>query len=99
MRNERLDTCNIVIAEVLGFKALEDEETHYFITLFDSMKNHNFDDRVTREVISMRKHIAIQLPDAIIAGTAIVNRLILWTHNTEDFSKVKGLQLFDPITA
>ena len=98
LRNERLDTCNIVISEVLGFKGLGYEDTRYFSDLFHSMKNHSFDENVTREVINVRKHTSIQLPDAIIAGTAIANRLTLWTHNTEDFLKVKGLQIFDPIT-
>jgi predicted nucleic acid-binding protein len=91
-------TCNIIMAEVLGFKDLNDEDTGYFKALFTSMKNHQFDARVTQAVIDIRRSLAIELPDAIIAATAMVNDLILWTHNIDDFKDIPKLQLFDPIS-
>lgn len=97
IEDERLATCNVVIAEVLGFRGLEKSDTRYFEQLFVTMKNHEFDDTVTRIVIELRKHHTIQLPDAIIAATALVNDLSLCTHNTEDFEKIPDLLLFDPL--
>lgn len=97
--NERLSTCNVVITEVLGFKGLEKIDINYFERLFATMTNHLFDDSVARIVIELRKEYTIQLPDAIIAATAIANNLTLWTHNTEDFERIASLQLFDPIVS
>lgn len=61
------------------------------------MKNHPFNDAVTRKVIELRRLMAIQLPDAIIAATALQNDLVLWTHNTDDFNAIPNLRLFDPL--
>ena len=41
--------------------------------------------------------MTIKLPDAIIAATALVHGLTLWTHNTDDFKDVPQLKLFDPM--
>ena len=46
--------------------------------------------------ISIRKTHNIKLPDAIIAATAIVNKLILVTRNVSDFSNIKGLKVINP---
>lgn len=97
LAGQRLATCNIVITEVLGYNRLEPDDERYFYDLFVSMNNLVFDEKVTKKAIDIRKHTALQLPDAIIAATACVNNAVLWTHNTDDFKKVDGLMLFDPI--
>ena len=93
----RLHTCNIVIAEVLGFKDIGLEDGRYFEELFTAMKNHIFDNAITNKVIEIRRTVNIKLPDAVIAATALVNGLTLWTHN-DDFRNVPGILLFDPLT-
>lgn len=98
LRNSALDTCNIIVAEVLGYKAIDPQGAWHFKELFAAMKNHIFNDEVTDKTIELRQAMSIKLPDAIIAATALVNGLVLWTHNTEDFKDVPRLQLFDPIT-
>jgi predicted nucleic acid-binding protein len=97
LRNSTLDTCNIIIAEVLGYKFIDPEDIKYFEGLFATMKNHIFDKEVTDKVIELRQTTNIKLPDAIIAATTLINGLVLWTHNTEDFKNVPKLQLFDPV--
>jgi len=99
LHDERLATCNVVIAEVLGYKHLEAADAQFFERLFASMKNHSFNDMVVKRVIELRKTETIQLPDAIIAATAITNDLTLWTHNTEDFDNIPGLRFVDPLSA
>lgn len=86
-----------IVTEVLGFKGLDEVDARNFGLLFAAMKNHPFNDMVTKKVIEIRKAHAIQLPDAIIAATALVNDLVLWTHNIEDFGKIADLRLFDPL--
>lgn len=95
--NSRLHTCNVIISEVLGDKGIEAADIKYFEDLFAAMRNHSFDDAVTKRVIELRKTTNIELPDAIVASTALENNLVLWTHNFEDFKNVQELQLFDPI--
>jgi toxin FitB len=41
----------------------------------------------------IRRESDIRLPDALIAATAIENRLSLVTRNRSDFDKVRGLRL------
>lgn len=97
--DERLATCNVVVAEVLGYKGLELTDARFFEKLFHTMSNFPLNDMVTKKVIELRKAYSIQLPDAIIAATAIINESILWTHNSEDFDKISDLRLFDPLVS
>lgn len=99
LQDSRLHTCNIVIAEVLGYKDINNTDAQYFEDLFITMKNHAFDDVITSKVIELRRTVNIELPDSIIAATALINNLVLWTHNTEDFEKVPDLRLFDPVVS
>jgi predicted nucleic acid-binding protein len=61
------------------------------------MKNHAFNKETTEKVIELRRTNNIKLPDAIIAATALVSNLVLWTHNTSDFANIPDLQLLDPL--
>lgn len=97
LRSSTLASCNIIVAEVLGFKLIDRDDAAYFKGLFESMKNLPFDDAVTEKVIELRQTVNVKLPDAIIAATALSNNAELWTHNTDDFKAVAGLRLFDPV--
>ena len=97
LQDSRLHTCNIIIAEVLGYKDIDNTDARYFKDLFTTMKNHAFDDAITSKVIELRRAVSIELPDSIIAATALINDLTLLTHNTKDFEKIPNLRLFDPI--
>ncbi len=99
LQDSRLHTCNIVISEVLGYKYIDNKDAGYFEDLFVSMKNHSFDDAITTKVIEIRRMVNVELPDTIIAATALVNDLTLWTHNIEDFEKIPNLRLFDPVVS
>ena len=98
LRNSSLDSCNIIIVEVLGYKPIDEEDARYFQDLFSTMNNHIFNKEVTNKVIELRKTNKIKLPDAIIAATAIINDLELWTHNIEDFKNIPSLKIFDPVS-
>ncbi len=97
LRESTLDTCNIIIAEVLGYASVSSEDETYFKELFKHMKNYVFDKIVTDKVIELRKSVNLKLPDAIIAATAMVNDLTLWTHNSKDFKNIDGIKLYDPL--
>lgn len=97
LQQVKLHTCNVIIAEVLGYDALDAQDSKYFRDLFATMQNHLFDELITQQVIALRKAYVVQLPDAIIAGTALAHNLTLWSHNTTGFANIAGLQLFDPL--
>lgn len=40
----------------------------------------------------------LSLPDALIAATALVHNLELYTLNTKDFRSIFGLQLYQPMS-
>ena len=54
-------------------------------------------DDIVEEAARIRREYRLKLPDAIIAATALVYSLSIVTKNHEDFKKVKGLVLIDPI--
>jgi predicted nucleic acid-binding protein len=55
IKGYRLNTCNVVVSEVLGFGGLEQTEARYFEQLFASMVNYPFDEAVTRKVTELRR--------------------------------------------
>jgi len=64
-----------------------------FIALADVIEINK---SIINQTISLRKTHRIKLPDSIIASTAIVHNLTLISHNTRDFTNIKGLALIDP---
>ena len=48
------------------------------------------------KTISIRKKYKIKLPDAIIAATALVYDLILFSRNTADFKNIQELKVINP---
>ncbi len=48
------------------------------------------------EVIKLRSLLAIKLPDAIIAASALIEGLPLMTGNTGGFKSIPGLSLLNP---
>lgn len=54
---------------------------------------------IVAAVIDIRSTIAIKLPDAIIAASALAENLPLMTRNTNDFKRIAGLVIIDPFSA
>jgi predicted nucleic acid-binding protein len=54
------------------------------------------DDNVINETIRLCKGNKTKIPDAIIAATCIVHRLVLVTRNVKDFRHINGLQVSNP---
>jgi len=51
---------------------------------------------VVETVIRLRSTLAIKLPDAIIAASALTAKLPLLTRNTSDFLRIPGLKTVNP---
>jgi len=87
------DPCISVISkiELLGFRLVTTE-------IKDFVKSSlviGLTDEIIDQTISLRKTYRIQLPDAVIASTAIVSGLTVLTRNFSDFKRIKDLNVLD----
>ena len=61
--------------------------------LFSKMQILNLDEKISEKAGYIKAAYNINLLDAIIAATALVNKLQFATLNTKDFANIKGLKL------
>ena len=83
--------------EALGFQRLTDEARIQLEDFFDGADVLPLTDAVAEQAILLRQQRRMGLGDAIIAATVLVHYLTLVTRNTEDFRRIDGLELLDPI--
>jgi tRNA(fMet)-specific endonuclease VapC len=95
--------CSVVLANLLygAYRSAQKAQTlsqvHAFTAGFQSLP---FDDRAAPQYGSLRAHLAglgvsIGPNDLMIAAIALANSLTLVTHNTAEFSRVRGLTIED----
>lgn len=95
--NESCVLSEISRVEVLGYHALKKEEEKYFNDVFDYASIIIPDKNIFDQAIEIRKKFNLKLGDSLIAATAIVHELEIYTRNLEDFEKIKGLKCINPI--
>lgn len=92
------DSCYISVItqmETLGYNfktQIDKNTTEIFI---ENTIVFDINIEVVRKTIAIRKSRKIDLPDAIIAATAIVNDYILITHNTKDFENIQNIKILN----
>ncbi len=99
--NQLLDNTNFQLSlisriELLAWPKATDSQLKLLTDFINISHIFDFNEPVILKSIEIRKNYRIKLPDAIIAATAIVNKLTLVTRNTNDFSKISDLKLLDP---
>jgi predicted nucleic acid-binding protein len=57
---------------------------------------HSLSPAIVRRTIELCKRSKIKLPDAIIAATALTEKYILVTRNTDDFKHLTDIELLNP---
>jgi len=67
--------------------------------LLSTLREEPLTDPIVQAAIVLRRNYRIKVPDAIVAATAKVLGLPLMTNNTEDFRRVAGLKLMDPVVS
>src|SRR4051812_45062388 len=96
-----LGVCSLVVGELcVGAAkstnpAAEQRKVDSFLALYQSL---SFEDSAARKYAEVRAHLeSLGTPigdfDLATAAIAIVNNLIVVTHNTKEFSRVPGLAL------
>lgn len=87
----------ISCVEVLGYHGLNDVDRKFFLDVFDYISIITPDQTIFDKAIEIRRRYKLKLGDSIIAATAIVHELDLYTHNVKDFKRVEGINYIDPI--
>ena len=83
--------------EVLGWQGHDKESLEKARALLSLFEEFALNQVIADCCIQLRMDYKIKLPDAIIAATALVNDKVLVTRNVDDFVKVKGLEVFNPL--
>ncbi len=67
-----------------------------FVSLFEIL---HIDEKISRTAMKLiaryAKSHGLDIPDSLIASTAISHNAILWTYNRKDFRYIEGLRLFE----
>ena len=88
----------ITRVEVLGFAGLNSDQEKYFVDVFSYMKIIIPDQEIFNKAIDVRKKYNLKLGDSIIAATALIYGLKLFTRNLKDFERVELLTCINPLT-
>ena len=83
--------------EVLGFHRLEEHERQHFEAFFGSARILPLSQSGLDQAVRLRQARKMSLGDALVAGTALAYELTLITRNVDDFSKVEGLSILNPL--
>ncbi len=83
--------------EVLGFHQLDESEKRFCESFFRSVEVLPLTSVVAFTAASLRRQRRMSLGDAIIAATAMTYKLILVTHDVQDFRWISSLRLIDPL--
>jgi predicted nucleic acid-binding protein len=95
--NDDVAFASVTKVEALGYNQITVAEQSYLEALFAECEQLDLDESIIQRAIRLRQQVRLSLGDAIIAATAIENNCELWTANTEDFIRVEGLQLHNPL--
>jgi predicted nucleic acid-binding protein len=75
--------------------SLEEKEVLEIFVDMATIYDH-ISDEIVAQSIRLRQQYKTQIPDAIIAATALANGLILITRNSKDFEQISDLQIVNP---
>lgn len=83
--------------EVLGYRYLTVDDKAYLESVFRIIDVYPIDDEVIEKAILLRQTQKMSTGDAIVAATAILKNLELYTNNTSDFVHIAGLTVINPL--
>jgi predicted nucleic acid-binding protein len=82
--------------ELLAWQKASDQQIKILTGFIAASTVFNLEEDIILQSIEIRKRYRVKLPDAIIAATALTNKLNLLTRNIKDFEKIDGLICTDP---
>ena len=91
--NESFNISILTKIEFLGWKYHTNEGYKVSEELISRANVYMINDQIADLAIDLKRKNSIKLADAVIASTAIVNKSILVTRNSDDFKMIKELKL------
>lgn len=85
--NDELFISDITYLETLGFPFVNDADKNFMIELLSQFNRIGLTESIIQATLEMKQNYKIKLPDAIIAATAKVRKMILVTRNIKDFER------------
>ena len=82
--------------ELLAWPNATNDDTKMLLSFISNCIVINLSEPIVLKTIEIRKNYKLKLGDAIIAATAILDELDLYTRNVKDFDKIPGLKIIDP---
>lgn len=82
--------------ELLCWKSATENDIKVLRSFIEDVLVIELEQTIKYKTAEIRKKYNIKLPDAIIAGTALVYELSLISRNTKDFKNIGGLNLINP---
>jgi predicted nucleic acid-binding protein len=83
--------------EVLGYHKLKSDEESYFKSIFRFVPIIFPSPEIYDAAIEIRKKHNLKLGDSIIAATALVHGLTIYSRNLKDFEKVSTIKCINPV--
>ena len=84
--------------ELLGWSGATGDQLTRLANYIDRSEVFPLLEAIILQTIELRRHHRIRLPDAVIAATALVHDLPLYSRNMRDFTGVPYLTVIDPHT-
>jgi hypothetical protein len=83
--------------EVLGYHKLAEKEDLYLKEVFSVIPCISPSPQIFDAAIELRKKYNLKLGDSIIAATALVHDLSIYTRNLKDFEKIVAINCINPV--
>lgn len=97
IKDDNIACASITKIEALGFHELIAQEQSRLKIIFSETEQITLSDEVVEKAIQLRQNKKMSLGDAIVAASALVHNLELWTVNTKDFEHIPDLKLKNPM--
>lgn len=95
--HEQANISEISRVEVLGYHKLKDVERKYFSDIFTYTSTIIPNREIFDKAIEIRQQYNLNLGDSIIAATALIYDLTVYTRNLKDFEHIKMLKTINPV--
>lgn len=95
--SENGNVSEISRVEVLGYHGLNEKQRNYFLDIFSYSTVIIPTQEIFDKAIEIRQKYKMKLGDSIIAATALMHNLTLYTRNLKDFERVADLMCINPV--
>jgi len=97
-KEDNVFVSEITRLEVLGFHRILSDQENYFKSVFSVITLIPISTEIIDDAIKFRKSYNLSVGDSIISATAKLYKLKLYTNNESDFTGIKGLKIYNPLT-